>query len=163
MRGADRVGRVDIIMPLCHTYGMTTKRILLAALMCASACMGQTSQGYATEAIFGTTHVIWLRGSTATVIAVEHQGVDPRQYLWLNLHSDDRLTGAFRVIIRYKDTASGKMFSITRTITNDMNLNGGQGYWVSDPSQCIFWIGWPDVLSYSIVEEKAPTEFVDVS
>lgn len=105
---------------------------------------------YGQEIITGTLHVIWTLQNSPQSYDVLAPG---KRGLWINLHSDDSSVTSFLVTLRFRED-DGDLRTITRVVTNNANTPGSWGYWVSNPEQCIFWVGWPSEITYSVTEQR---------
>jgi hypothetical protein len=140
--------------------GGKMKRLVVIALMGLGLALARDGRPapatdakfYGQEIITGTLHVMWFLQNSPQTMDLFAPG---KRGLWISLHSDDPTVTSFLVTLIYRDKEGGKLRSIQRTIKNDPNANGSQGYWVADPSECIFWIGYfPDEITYSVVEQR---------
>lgn len=127
------------------------KLTILALALCGSAHLFAQDQ-LASEVTTGTLHVIWVRQQLSAV-----EPNNPSLGLWVSLHSDDASTVSFTVTFRYQLEDGGAWHSASRMIDNDTSQSGST-YWVSTPTQCVFWVpSWPVKIAYSALENKVAT------
>lgn len=131
------------------------RRLLPFLLCCVCSAQPRATDPMGKEIVTGSLHVVWVREDLHLV-----EPDNPELGLWANLHSDDPSTFAFDVTLRYE--VAGRWVTTVRTIQNIP----ANGYWMSDPTQCIFWFvpprtpapydasRWPQRIIYSISERK---------